>query len=399
MRVAIYSDNFYPELSGISDSVILLAKNLAKRGHQIDFFAPHYAVRNFKIANLEPIELDLGENIKIHRLFSIPFPAPTKQGRLVIPTLKSWFYFKKNLPDIIHTQDFFGAGIEALITARFLKIPLIGTSHTPITEFVPKAVRKNRLLRDACLHFVSWYYNRCEYVTAPSNGILEEMKTYGFKKPSHSMSNPIQLDDFFSVPEAERQKLKHAFSLSNRTVLYTGRLAVEKHVDVLIRAVAIALKDFPDISLAITGGGSAEASLKQLAKKLKIEDKVRFFGIVDSQKHIEIYQASDIFVMPSTAETQSLSVMKGMAVKIPVIGVKAWGLKEYINDNVGFLLEPGDYEGIAQKIIFLFKNPDQAKKLGQGGYVFVQNFSEKNITDKWEKLYSDIIKNFKSKKI
>ena len=85
MRIAIFSDNFYPELSGISDSVISLARTLAARGHTIHFYVPYYAKKDYAVLKVPFRELDLGPNTEIHRLFSIPFPMGTEQGRAVVP--------------------------------------------------------------------------------------------------------------------------------------------------------------------------------------------------------------------------------------------------------------------------------------------------------------------------
>ena len=67
MRIAIFSDNFYPELSGISDSVIALSKELAKRGHFVHFYAPRYSAAEFAKSNLPTREIDLGPQVSITR--------------------------------------------------------------------------------------------------------------------------------------------------------------------------------------------------------------------------------------------------------------------------------------------------------------------------------------------
>src|SRR3989338_3162718 len=106
MKIAIFSDNFYPELSGISDSVILLARELAKLGHEICFYAPKYSAKNYKALNLTDQKLALGDKIKIKRLFSLPAPFISNNSRIVLP-INFWRLFSHFKPDIIHTQLFF----------------------------------------------------------------------------------------------------------------------------------------------------------------------------------------------------------------------------------------------------------------------------------------------------
>lgn len=390
MKISMFSDNFYPELSGLSDSLIASAKELAKLGHQVDIYAPKYSSKDFAIYNVSEEELDLGESVKIHRFFSFQYPTPTRQGRMVIPTFLRWLSMRKNKPDVIHVHHFFGVGMEALAAGKFLKVPIVGTNHTPITEFLKYGLVQNKFVERLALKYVSWFYNHCDFVSAPCEAILKEMEANNFKKSCRAISNPIDVKNFFPAGQEEKEDIKKEFNLSGFTVLYTGRLSREKHVDVLIQAVTLAAKKIPSLNLAITGHGDSEESLKNLAKELQIENKIKFFGTLPFDVHARIYRAADVFAIASTAEMQSLSLMKAMASGLSAIGVNAWALPEYINETNGFILEPGDFRGIAEKIIFLFENPGKAKELGQGGMELVHKFTPGNIAAEWNDIYRKI---------
>ena len=403
MKIAIFSDNFWPEITGISDSIVLLGKELVNLGHEIHFFAPYYSAKDFKVANIEPKEMDLGKNIKIHRLFSFPYiGSPTKQSRLVIPLGIQSFKCRKEKFDIIYTQDPFGAGLEALLMSRILKIPLVGANHTPITEFTRYSVLHSRFLDWFALRTFSWYYNRCLFITTPFQGLLDEMRLFNFKKPGKPLSNPIDLKDFTPVTgEEERKNLKNKFGLSEKVVLYTGRLAVEKQIDVIIKAMVEVKKIFPEAMLAITGCGNWDKKLNELTEELGLKNNVKFFGRVGDEEHIEIYKASDVFTMMSTAESQSLSLMKAMATGLPVIGADSHALPDYIgkeNSDRGFVVPVGDVQKLAEKIIFLLGDEQKRKMLGQGGLAFVQKFSARNIALEWQKIFVEAIDSFKSQK-
>jgi len=394
MKIAIFSDNFYPEMSGISDSVISLAKGLAARGHRINFYVPRYSARDFAVSKLPFRELDLGENIRIVRLFSLPYPpAPTKQGRMVIPFLSSYRSVKKFDPDIIYTQLFFGVGIEALLVSKLLKKPLLGTNHTPLTEFVKYAPIRLRFLEKMSIKYVNWYYRHCRFVSAPSRAVLAEMEQAGFGTESRVLSNPLELSSFSPASSAEEKtRLKKKFGFSRHTLLYTGRLAQEKNIDVVLRAMAVVKKSIPDISFAITGHGSALVSLQTLAKKLGLEKCVFFLGYVDHKEFSEIYRAADIFTVMSTAETQCLSMMHAFASGLPAIGADAYGLPEYIPADSGFVVPPGDIQGLADKIRFLFSHEGECVRFGKNGQKFVQNFSVSRVVDEWENIFRSFLK-------
>lgn len=392
MKIAIFSDNFYPETSGISDSIITLAKELAKDGHKIRFYAPKYSRKNFAIVDLKPIEIELGKNISVKRMFSFPYPnSPTRQARIVIPALWRWLDVKKFKPDIIYSQLFFGVGLEALIAAKLLKVPFVGTSHTPMSEFMNYSPIKSKKITNLMLKYVNWYYGKCDFITTPSCAIINEMKEMGFRKKAQVISNPIDLFHFSKPALEKKQALKKKYGLSNFTIISAGRLAPEKHLDDIIKAVRIAKKNIPEINLVLTGRGSAEEPLKELAKKLHLEQEVKFLGFVEFHELVELYQASDVFVVASTAEAQCISMMQGMASGIPVIGVRAHALPEYINSENGFIVEPHDFKALAEKIEILHKDPEKREWLGQGGLYFVKKFSIGNVTAEWKIFLNKVV--------
>lgn len=400
MKIAIFSDNFYPEISGISDSVLLLGKELAAMGHEIHYFGAKYSAKDYAKANLPVQEPDMGANVHFHRFWSLPMlGSPTGQSRIVIPFGLRCLKYRKKKFDIVYTQAPYGMGLEAFCMSRLFHIPLVGTNHTPITEFTGYLPLSNRFFDWLGLKFVAWYYNRCVFVTAPYQGILDEMKQYGFKKDSMELSNPIDLKNFVPPTAEEKQALKQKYSLGERVILYTGRIAPEKQVDVIIKAMPQVIQKFPDATLAVTGISNALKDLELLTKKLDLENAVKFFGRVDDQTHVETYQASDIFVVMSKAETQCISMMKAMSVGLPSLAADAWALPNYLgrDEKRGFVVPVGDAKMLAEKIIFLFEHPDQAQQMGQEGISYVKQFSAAAVAQKWEDIYKKVKEEHDSK--
>ncbi|MFA6306904.1 MAG: glycosyltransferase [Patescibacteria group bacterium] len=393
MKIAIFSDNFYPELSGISDSIISLAKELAELGHRINFYVPKYSAKNYQALNLaNQEELDLGKEIKIKRLFSTSAPFISNYSRIVIPVISPNF-FKDFKPDIIHTQLFFGVGLKALAAAKLNKLPIIGTNHTAISEFIKLVPFRPNFLKKASLDYAVWYYNRCDFVTAPSQSVFKEMLVYDFNKPHKVISNPIDIDTF--CPSGEKLKYKKKFNLSDNTIIYAGRLSLEKNIEVLIRAVALAKEKINDINLAIAGSGQLEDELKRLARELGVEKEVKFFGTLSKIDLAKLYQAAEVFSIASTSETQSLTLMQAMACGLPAVAVDARALPEYVNEKNGFVVKAGDEKSMAEKFILLLENNELREKLSRGAAEYVRQFSAPNIAKEWEKLYSETIKNYK----
>jgi len=393
MKIAIFSDNFYPELGGIQDSLASFGRELSRRGHQINFYVAQCSVKDFAVAKIPAEEINLGENVKIIRFFSLPVPSPTKQSRLVIPTGWRWLELKKFKPDLIHSHTFLGMGLEAIAAARRLKLPLIGTNHWVITEFNNYSPIARGLFAKWSLKYVIWYYNHCDFVTAPSRTVLTEMLEHGFYKPRQVVSNQIDLS-VFKPSREDKNKLKKEFNLAEATVVYAGRLGPEKKIDVIIRALVLVKDYLPKINLAIAGHGSAEPELKKLVHDLHLEANVKFFGTLDKVKLCRLYNASDIFTIASTSESQSMVLLQAMASGLPVIGVNWRALPEYINRHNGYTVAADNPKAMADKITHLLRHEDERRSLGQGGLAYVQQFSAENIAEKWEKLYGETIRNY-----
>src|SRR3989344_1798795 len=265
MRIAFYSDNFYPELSGISDSIVITGRELVKRGHEVLYVAPRYAPKDYAVIKAEGVhgqgafEEHEVDGMPVCRLPALAMAnSPTGQSRIVIPRGASISFIRKFKPDVIHTQSPFGAGLEAVLAARMLRIPLVGTNHTPIEEFVQYSPIAGHSLQNAARRFYSWYYNRCLFTTTPYAALIADMRAKGFKRQAKALPNPVELP-LFTVPSAaEKSEMKHALDLQGPTLLYCGRLAAEKHVDQIIEAAAKLVPNFPTLELVITGHGAED---------------------------------------------------------------------------------------------------------------------------------------------
>ena len=394
MRIAIFSDNFYPELSGISDSIIQLARELSKLTHAICFFAPKYSKRNYAIVKRPATELDLGKKIKIKRFFSFGFPSPTKQARLVIPGAWRWLSVKAFKPDIIHSQLFFGVGLEGLLAAKLLSRPIIGTNHTRIKEFLKAGYLSYQWLGRISTRYLNWYYNQCDYVTAPAQSFLDEMLANGLTASSQSISNSVDMKIFNTLNQIDRPAIKRKYNLSKFVVVYAGRLAFEKNIDVIIRAIKIVKQDFSEINLGLAGHGQAEESLKGLVGELGLNENVKFLGTLNHHDLAELYRSADVFTIASTSEVQSLTIIQAMACGLPAIGVNCNSIPELIKSDNGLLFKPGDYEDLAGRIVEILSNTDLQQRLGQGAINFVPRFSAANIAKQWVKLYSEVIEKY-----
>ena len=397
MRIAFFSDNYYPELSGIADTIMLTGAELARRGHEIDYFVPSYSRKNYAIAGAEHPELDMPHNVRVHRLWSFAYKSPTMQGRAALPNAMRAAFSRKKF-DVLHSHSFFGPGFEALWRSKFHGIPLVGTNNTLIESFVQYSPVKSQWAKDLIPKYVVWYFNRCDLAIAPSQFLIDDMRAKGLRVPAKAVSNPID-GPFFESGE-DKSALKKKLGLLQFTVLYAGRIASEKNVDVLLEAFIAFAENVPDASLVIAGEGSLRAKLEERAKASRVGSRIQFTGLLmGARKHLlfEHFYAADVFVMPSTSETQSMVTLQAMAGGLPVIVAEAGALPELASTDRGLIFKPGDSRALRLHLEALYSNPDLRYKIGKQAIDYARARTTKNIANEWEQIYNELIKRFNAK--
>ncbi|HEV2333395.1 MAG TPA: glycosyltransferase [Gammaproteobacteria bacterium] len=390
MRLAVFTDSFYPELGGIQDSILTIVRALGERGHAIRVYAPAAPARDFARAGVvPPAEPDAGPNVEIRRLPSLPLPSSSQQSRLLLPTGRPERELADFAPDLVHLHTFFGAGAAARRAARGLRLPLLGTNHWYPQGFALYAPFARAALRRFGARAVARYYQACDWVTAPSRFTLDDMREHGLSREGSVISNPIDTRVFRPVSAAEKGSLKARLGLGADTVVYAGRLAREKRIEVLLEAVAIARRSRPGIELVLAGHGSARAGLERRARGLGIADRVRFMGTLSHAALAELFAASEVFAIASLSETQSMVLLQAMACGLPAVGARCGGLIEHIPPETGFLAEPDDAADFAAKLLHALADPWRATRA-----VAARRAAERHsipaIAAAWEGLYAQL---------
>ncbi len=389
MRIAVFTDSFHPELGGIQDSIVSTARALGERGHQVVIYAPRAAPQDYRVAGLPAREVELGDQVRVRRLFAVPVPGSTGQSRLLLPTGRRWRELAPWRPDVLHTHTFLGAGWEALNAARHLRIPLVGTNHWAVGEFSMYVPFAARLFARRSIAAVTRYYNRCTFVTGPSRSVLDEMLSAGLHPPCRVVSNPIDTALFRPATPAQRCVLKRALGFSDATILYAGRLAIEKNIDVLIRALARVAPQIPTAMLALAGHGTARDRLEQLARELGVAHQVRFLGTLDKTALADAYRAADVFALASTSETQSMVLLQAMSSGLPAVGARWRALPEYITDGTGLLAEPGNHEDFAAQLVTVLRQqPWLRTRMGEDAARAAQRCAISEVVAAWEEIYA-----------
>jgi glycosyltransferase involved in cell wall biosynthesis len=194
--------------------------------------------------------------------------------------------------------------------------------------------------------------------------------------------NGIDVEQF-DTP-LDRCGLRRQFGLGQASVLLvtTGRLTPQKGIDILLRALAL-LED-NNLQLVIMGVGEAEASLRALVKKLRLEQRVVFAGYRHDIP--EILGAFDLYIHPARFEGMPNALLEAMAAALPIVATNVDGNRQLIDDGShGWLVPPKDPDVLATAIRLALNDRDEARRRGFAARQRVADkFSSKSLIIAWE---------------
>lgn len=379
MRIAICTDIYLPQLSGVADSLEILMRELKRNGHAVRLYAPDIPGAK--------------EDPDIVRLPAYMVPGSAGGLAIVLP-FGAMDDLRRFAPDVIHTNTASSAGFFALYGSWRLHVPLIGTDHTFPADYLHYAKLDYAPMRYLVRKFSSWYYERCDAITAPSKSMLDELSAYGAQKPMQVISNHIPTDIFRPLPDKE--SLKNKYGINNNAILLFGRVATEKNLDYAFDIFCDVAKE-SDAELVIIGDGPYKAELLERIAKSEVAARVRYLGVLRGGDLVEAINACEVLLITSTSETQSMTTLQGLACELPAVAINAGGLPEYVHSGEnGYVVEPKDKQGFCEKILLLINDDNLRKKLGEEGRKSVEQYSPHAITKKFENLYEKYIPQMKS---
>lgn len=181
------------------------------------------------------------------------------------------------------------------------------------------------------------------------------------------------------------------FAPGDLVLVVAARLEPQKGHRVLLDALSLVRRDFPNVRLVCVGDGSLRGQLEQQARELYLSDAVRFVGY---QNDIPQWLSlADVTVLPSFFEGLPLTAIESLAAARPMVATAVDGTPEVILDGrTGFTVPPGDALSLAVAIGRLLRDPDMRRNFGQAGRSFVlEHFTQERQVEQTQQLYFDAL--------
>ncbi|RJU01597.1 glycosyltransferase family 4 protein [Arthrobacter frigidicola] len=380
LTVLIAADTYPPNINGAAQFGYRLAKGMAARGHNVHVLAPNPA--NGRSYTEEPagawtVHRLRSHSVPTHDYWRICLPWEIKRDISML--------FDRVNPDVVHIQCHYMVGEYTLYEAVKRGIRVVATNHfmpenlnpfLPFPEWFKRIVAKNSW-RD-----MGRVMGKADAVTTPTPLAAKAMHDHAFLRQVLPISNGIDSAAYEPRPGEQLPPREHP------TVLFVGRLAEEKHVDVLIDAVAKTPAEL-DVHLEVIGGGEVKHALQAQAARLGISDRVRFLGLVSDEELRLAYLRADIFCQPGTAELQSLVTLEAMSASTPVLLANAMALPHLVADGEnGYLFTPHDSDELGRRITELVTLPDaDRERMGKASRSLVEKHSLETTLETFERLY------------
>lgn len=381
MKIGLFTDAYFPIISGVSLSVDNLANELRNLGHEV------YVIAHFhETATTDPYVVRI-------KGFRLPMKG-MKEYRIGKVTRKLVRQMMEYQFDIIHCHTEFTLGRLGRRTARKTGVPVVHTYHTMYEDyvhFVSKMLAKP--LRFAAKWYSKWFAKQASAVIFPTIKVKKTFDGYGFEGPGHIIPTGIYLDRFqaeqYDPTKIQSLKVKYGLDNTKMVLLFLGRVSREKSISKLIDEFSKVANN--DILLLIVGDGPDKPEFVHQIKELGISDSVIFTGMVNPNEVGSYYRLADLFVNFSVTETQGLTYIESLASGTPLLVKYDDNLEGVVQDGINGFTFTKDEE-FQTHLLRLYNNPKELELLHQQASSGLEPFSARSYANSVDEIYQSLYK-------
>jgi glycosyltransferase involved in cell wall biosynthesis len=379
MKIAMFTNTYLPHVGGVARSVSTYEEEFCRRGHEVRIVAPEFK----------------GADDSSGRVLRTPaiqhFNGSDFSVRIPVPGLLADF-LDDFRPDVLHSHHPFLLGDAALRLAWSRRLPLVFTYHTmyeQYTHYVPLALDA---FKRFAIQMSTDYCNLCSHVIAPSESVERLLVERGVATPITPIPTGIDIE-FFASGDRERARTRHGIGPAKRVVGHVGRLAPEKNLDFLARAMRLFLADRREAVFFVVGSGESAEMMKSTLQEASARGQLVMPGCLTGQDLADAYQAIDVFAFTSQSETQGMVLAEAMAAGATPVALDAPGVREIVNDKNGALLpRDASEEDFARAVAAVFEDHRLMKSRQRESQKTAREFSTVKCADRVLAVYERLLR-------
>ena len=380
MRVGLFTDTYFPQVSGVATSIRTLKNELEQLGHTVFIFTT------------TDKDVNRYEDWQIIRIPSVPFFA-FKDRRVAYRGFNKALEIARRYElDIIHTQTEFSLGLLGIWIARELNIPVLHTYHTQYEDYV-RYIAKGMLIRPKMVKYiVRGFLSDVDAVVCPSEIVYDLLSSYKVDKEKRVIPTGIDLEKFKrpEIQESHTDLLRHRLGIDKDTtmLLSLSRVSYEKNIQAVLAALPEVLSEEENVKLVVAGDGPYLDDLKALTNRLNISESVIFTGMIAPNETALYYKAADFFISASTSETQGLTYLEAIASGTPIIAHGNPYLDNVVSDQMFGTLYYGKNDLAGAILEALVATPPMEEAALERK---LYEISAKNFGKRVEEFYQDLL--------
>ena len=344
------ADVYKPHVSGITNYIDLNKRYIEKAGHEVFVFT--FGDQDYH--DDEPRVIRSPGLPLVDTGYYLSF-SYNRAAKKLLQTM-----------DVVHVHHPFLSGRLALRYCEPLRIPIIFTNHTRYDLYAQAylPILPEEISDGFFQAYMPPFCEAMNLVISPSAGMENILREMSVTAPIAIIPNGVELQLFYKAEPQSRADF--GFTQSDILLIYTGRLATEKNLTFLLQAFAGVAQALDHVYLVVVGGGQKqiETEIQEITAALKIEQRVRFTGMVTYENLPSYLAMCDAFVTASVTEVHPLSVIEGMASGLPTMGIHSPGMSDTIEDGVTGFLATEDLAAFTAKLTRLCLDTDLRKQMG-----------------------------------
>lgn len=374
----MFTNTYLPHVGGVARSIKTLEDGCRLMGHEVRVVAPEFdgADTSPEVLRVPAIQHFYGSD------FCVRVPVPN-----LIRDFMDDFQ-----PDIIHSHHPFLLGDAALRESWKMRVPIIFTHHTLYERYTHYLPLDSPALKRVAIRIATEYGNLCDLVISPSQSIAALLLERGVVAPINVLPTGIDTASFGRGNGSHcRQSL--GISPDAKVVGHIGRLAMEKNLIYLAKAVAACLADDMDAVFLLVGVGESKDRMLDILSKHCDPERVFHPGSLTDGPLVDAYAAIDCFAFSSQTETQGLVLAEAMAAGKPVVALDGPGVREIVRTGEnGILLESdAPEEEFARALLQVMRDPAFYEFLAARGRKSAANYDIRRCVGRMLRIYRRLI--------
>ncbi|MBQ9198088.1 MAG: glycosyltransferase [Clostridia bacterium] len=354
MRVALLNDSFPPVIDGVANVVINYAAELQKSGDQPLVAVPGYP----NVHDDYPYPVLRYTSLDTTKLFG--YRAGYPFSATAIDELRAF------QPEIIHSHCPVASNLLARVLRESVHVPLVFTYHTKFDIDIRTAV-KGHLLQNELIAALVSNIQACDEVWTVSHGAGENLRSIGYEGDYIVMPNGVDMPQG-RADEAMIRKAEEMCGLTPGVpvFLFAGRLRWYKGIRHIIEGLAMAMNAGADFRMVFVGDGSDRPAIEKLCEQAYILPRCTFTGAVQDRELLRaFYSRADLFLFPSTFDTNGIVVREAAACGLGALLVAGSCAAEGVTDGRNGLLMEENAEALCQKVLFACRHPEAVRRIGE----------------------------------